>query len=386
MNRNLLLVAISLFTWGLGEGFFIYFQPLYLQEWGADPVMIGSILGAVGMILALVQIPAGILSDRFGPRMLMWASWILGALAAWMMTLAHSLPVFVIGLLVYGLTGFGVIPMNVYITNVRGKLSVGRALTFVSGMYSLGAVIGPVIGGTIADRLGLRMVYLFAACIFMVSTLIILFAQQVKEIHPADHREIKASSNILRNPRFLAFVGITFITMLVLYLPQPFTPSFLQNQQHLSRTTIGLLGAFGSLGNAVAMLVLGNISPFIGLLIGQIWVALFAALFIWGNSPFWFGMGYFFFGGYRLCRAMVLAYARPMAHPGQTGLLFGTLETASAVAVIVAPILAGFLYANNPVSIYQFALIAIVVTLLLNVFFLRKLTREPVQELKKDEE
>ena len=46
MNRNLLLVAISLFTWGVGEGLFIYFQPLYLQQWGADPLMIGAVLSA----------------------------------------------------------------------------------------------------------------------------------------------------------------------------------------------------------------------------------------------------------------------------------------------------------------------------------------------------
>ena len=53
MNRNLALVAVSLFTWGAGEGLFIYFQTLYLQQWGADPVMIGAILGGMGIAMCI---------------------------------------------------------------------------------------------------------------------------------------------------------------------------------------------------------------------------------------------------------------------------------------------------------------------------------------------
>ncbi len=82
MRRNLLLVTISLFAWGMGEGLFIYFQPLYLQEFGADPVMIGSIFGEMGIAMAVFQIPAGYLSDRFGDRSIMWGSWFLGTFAA----------------------------------------------------------------------------------------------------------------------------------------------------------------------------------------------------------------------------------------------------------------------------------------------------------------
>jgi MFS family permease len=372
MNRNLVLVALSLFTWGLGEGFFIYFQPLYLQQWGATSIEIGGILGALGIVLTLSQIPTGLLTDRFGPKKLMWASWILGAIAAWWMVFAPTLSLFVAGYLVYGLTGFGVIPMNTYIIKARGKLSVGRALTFISGMYNLGAVIGPILGGRIADRWGFHTVYIIAACIFVVSTAILMFIQSIHEIHPEDlSHKPQNSSGILRNPRFLLFLGMTFITLLVLYLPQPLTSNFLQNQQHLSNSTIGLLGAVGSFGNAFATLVLGNIAPFWGLLVGQIWVALFAAFFLWGNSPLWFGMGYFFFGGYRLYRSMTLAYARPMARHDETGLLFGALETASSAAVIVAPVIAGLLYSQDPYLIYRYAFIAILVVLVTNLIMMK---------------
>ena len=115
MNRNLLLVAISLFVWGIGEGLFFYFQPIYLQELNADPLMIGTILGGMGIAMTVAQIPAGYLSDRFGSRTIMWGSWILGTISAWVMAFANALPVFVVGLIMYGLTSFVLAPMNSYI-------------------------------------------------------------------------------------------------------------------------------------------------------------------------------------------------------------------------------------------------------------------------------
>ncbi|HOV06927.1 MAG TPA: MFS transporter [Anaerolineaceae bacterium] len=365
MNRNLLLVALSLFTWGVGEGLFIYFQPIYLQQWGADPLMIGAVFGGMGIAMALSQIPAGYLSDRYGARTLMLLSWILGTASACIMALANSLPVFIIGLILYGLTGSVQAPMNSYITNVRGNWGIGRALTFTSGLFNVGAIIGPISGGAIASHLGLKTVYLIAALVFMISTAIIFFAGKNLETHQADLESLHSGS-LTHNPRFMTFLVMTFLTMFALYLPQPFTPNFLQNQQGLPLTTIGLFGAIGSLGNAVAMLALGHLNAVAGFLISQGWLLLFSFIYSKAELPVWFGIGYFFIGGYRLCRSMVLAIARSLVHPRQTGLAYGMVETMNAIAVVLAPALAGYLYSLNPYLIYQTALGLTLAVLLLN--------------------
>ncbi|MEA5079388.1 MAG: MFS transporter [Anaerolineaceae bacterium] len=377
MNRNLFLVAASLFTWGLGEGFFIYFQPLYLQEWGADPVMIGTILGGVGIALALAQTPTGLLSDKFSPKTLMLVSWFIGLIFAWVMTLARSLPVFVIGMLCYNLSGFGIIPMNVYCTNVRGKLSVQRALTFSSGLYNLGSVIGPIIGGKIADSFGLRSVYLIASIIFFLSVGILFFIEDIKQAPHADMTVHPHQVSIFKNPRLLGFFGVLFITLFLMYLPQPLTPSFLQNQQHFSRATIGLLGACGSFGNALVQIALGSVSPYLGLLIGQFMVALFAGAFLMGGSAAWFGLSYAFVGGYRLFRSMILAFTRPLVHVGETGLIYGLLETIAMVSIVLAPMVSGLLYDQSPTLVYKVSFLSILVMLALNVFILKKIETVP---------
>lgn len=372
MNRNLLLVAISLFMWGLGESLFLYFQPLYLQQLGADPIAIGSIIGGVGVMLALTLIPTGLLCDKFGPRNIMWSSWFIGVVAAAMMAITKSLTIFVIGYLIYGMTGFGAIAMNVYVTSSRGNLSVGRTLTFISGMYNLGAVIGPVIGGLVSNKFGFRSIYFIATAVFVISTVIILFAEKVEKIHPAEHNEPIPMTSFIKNPRFLLFLGTLFITVFALYLPQPFTPSFLQNQQNLSPATIGLMGSIGNLGNAVATLALGNMSSLAGMVVGQVWMVAFSGIFLLGKTTWLFGIGYFFVGGFRLYRAMALAEARTMVHPSQTGLLYGIIETINSFAIILAPVIAGILYKKAPSLMYEISMAALLLLLLTNYFIFKK--------------
>lgn len=364
MNRNLLLVTASLFTWGLGESGFLYFQTLYLNQLGADPLLIGGILSAVGVAMAAFQIPAGYLADRWGQRPMMWASWIIGAAAAWMMALAPSLLPFVIGLLLYNLTSYVLAPMNSYITAVHGRWSPARALTLASGGFNLGAAGGPLLAGLIATRYGLRMVYVFGSAILMISVILILLIQRAPtEPHTAHTSE---RSNIFANRRLLLLAGSTLLTMFVLYLPQPLTSNYLVTVKQLDYQQIGLLGMIASLGNAFVMFALGNLNPLGGFLLGQS-LAITFSLFLWrGESLAWFAVGYLFLSGYRLSRSMVTALARSLVSPRQTGLAFGLLETCNGAAVIVAPAIAGWLFSRDPSSIYIVALIAGLLVFLLN--------------------
>lgn len=367
MNRNLAVTALSLLTWGLGEGLFVYFQTLYLQQLGASPLLIGGILGGMGVAMIIAQIPAGILADRIGPRPIMWASWILGTAAAFIMALAHTLPIFIIGLIAYGLTSFVLAPMNSYITSVRGRWTPGRALTLASAAYNLGAVAGPLIGGLIAQSMGLRGVYQVAAGILVFSTAIILTAGKPPvEVHPHEDTD----RHIFANKPFLILAGLTFFSMLVMYMPQPLTANYLQTERGLNIEQIGILGSLASLGNVVIMLALGSLKASAGFVLGQPLVALFCISMLRGTGMAWFGAGYFVMGGYRLSRSMVLALARQLIPTSQTGLAYGLLETANASAVILAPIIAGWLFTRQPDRMYSLALLGIAVVFLLNLLVL----------------
>lgn len=378
MPRDLILIALSLFTWGLGEGLFFYFIPLSLQEWGADPVRIGVIYSGIGIAVTLAQIPAGALSDRIGSRHIMWASWLIGMISCGVMASAKTLNVFVYALWAYYLTAFVMAPMNGYITRARGKLRTERALTFVSGMFNLGTIAGPLIGGMIADAYGLRTIYRISVFIFMLSTIVILnIRKQTVEEKPRQQEKFQ----ILKNSRFISFLFFSFLSVLVFYLPQSLASNFLQNERGLSFTQIGMLGAVGGIGNAVATLVLGSYKALTAIFIGQAMMVAYALLLWKGNSFPIYMLGYFMLGGYRLIRSMFVGFTGPLVHASEIGLAYGILETVTGLAVIIAPGIAGFLYAEQPVLIFSATFLCALCIVIISAIILPRINRHVKPEI-----
>ncbi len=143
MSRDLIFLVIALFTWGMGEGMFINFTTIYMEQLGSTPQQIGVILGVWGACMAITHIPAGRLADRIGRRPLLILAWALGLVAAVIMALAHDLPWFVTGLLLYGLTAFVSSPLSSYVTAASGKWSVAQTLSLIMASYSFGMALGP---------------------------------------------------------------------------------------------------------------------------------------------------------------------------------------------------------------------------------------------------
>src|SRR5678815_5281653 len=183
IHRDLAIVAISAFIWGLGEGLFIFFL-------------------------------------------------LLGIASAIVMAAARSLPFFVAGLLAYGCTSFISAPMNSYVTSLRGSWTVQRAVTFGAAAFQVGAIVGPILGGWIANTYGLSIVFRYSAGLFMVSTLVMSLARRPIVL---EHQE--ASIHLvspIANPRFLGLLAVVFFTIIAISVPQQLTSLYLQNVHHIS--------------------------------------------------------------------------------------------------------------------------------------------------------
>ena len=364
MDRALRWLGAALFLWGLGESMFLLFQPIYLQELGASPIEIGVILGAFGAAMTLTHIPAGHLSDRLGRRPMLIAAWLVGLISTLWMGLAPNLIFFIVGLLFYGFTAFVASPLDSYTTAGRGKWSVARAITFISMMFNAGAVIGPIIGGRIADHFGFRSVFFVAAGIFVFSTMAIFMISP----QPRDHHDPEnPPAALVRNTRYMGFLAVFFFVALAAYVPQPLSSNYLKNQQGFSLSTIGELISIAYLGNTLLNLLLGQLEARLGFLLGQLAVAGFAVL-LWRGLGFgWFAVGYFLLGGYRALRGLGVAQVRAFVHGSQMGLAYGVAETLGSMSTLLAPPLAGYLYSKDPILMYPVGLaligVAVVITL-----------------------
>jgi MFS family permease len=366
VTRDLRLVSLSLLLWGLGEGMFIYFQPLYLHELGASPLAIGGIIGMAGLSLTFVHIPAGAVADHFGRKTIMTASWLIGTLATLLMFLAPSLSVFATGMVIYYTTAFVMAPMNSYVTAARGAWPAARALTTSSAAYSAGVILGPVCGGLLGDAIGLRAVYGLATIVFVVSTgLILLIHPQPTD--PAD--ETGRYRALLANRALARLLGATFICMLGMYLYWPLTPNFLQTQRDVSLASIGLFGSFNGLGVVAFNLTLGRMAPAPGFVLAQILVGI-SCLALWqGVGLPWYALGYFLAGGLRTARSLMTAMIDSVVERSQVGLAFGLSETVVSLMMVLAAPLAGALYSVRPSLPYPVNLgitgLAIVLSLVL---------------------
>jgi MFS family permease len=366
MSVDLILLFVSLFTWGIGEGMFLIFQPIYLQQLGANTMTIATVFSAFGLAMMVAHIPAGYLADRIGRKPVIIAAWTSGLIATWVMAMARSLPAFIVGVLLYGLTAFVSAPLNSYVTAARGKLSPVRAMTLMSAAFNLGAVLGPVSGGWIGQHFGLRTIYLVAACIFILSTVILLFIRS----QPRDQHDPAAPpAKLWTNTRFITLVGIVFVVMFVMYLPQPLTPKYLQNERGLSLESIGWLGSAGSFGNAAFNLVLGQFAARSSFLVAQVLMAAFSLLIWKGTGMPWYALGYFLLGGYRAARSFIYAQARPLVHTAQMGLAYGVAETFNSLSMTLAPLLAGVLYTQAPDKVYPVSMALVAAAILLTIVF-----------------
>ena len=368
MNRDLLQVAGALLLWGFGEGMFFNFVPIYLNnQFQLSESEIGLVLGMFGFSMAITHIPAGRLADRIGRRPLLIVAWFLGLAATLVMGSSLRLPLFLVGLFGYGLTAFVSSPLSSYVTAARGNMPVGTVLALTTATFGLGMALGPVTGGWIGDRYGMRMSFWVAAVVFAFSTILILFMRA----QPIDHHDPEAPpQNLLSNRQFVILLGVMAFAIFSMYLAQPLTPNFLDSVRGLSLSENGLIFTAGALGNSLLAVTFSRIEPRRGFLLAQVLVILFA-LTIWkGTSLPFFALGYFLLGGFRAGRPMVMAQARELVHVSQMGLMYGLMETINAVIFILTPPLAGILYERNPMSLYPLGIGLTFLSIVVSYLFL----------------
>ena len=352
-RRDLNLLALSLVVWSLGEGLFMIFQPIYLQELGADPIQIGFIISLSMVVMGFMHIPAGFISDRVSRKTLMILSWAIGALAALLMALGRNLTVFVLGMLLYSITGSVVAPMNSYVSDSKGTWSDNQAYTFISASYMVGYLFGPILGGFLAERVGLRPLYFIATVIFAISTMMIL---KIKDLPVHTSEGKPAARALFRNRSFVLACLLIFAISFTTYLPHPLTSNFLHNYRGVSLQTLGIFGMLMSAGGILFNLLLGKLLAWPIYLIGQTAVIAFSVLLLKGRTELIFGLAYFMWGGFRVINAITSSLVRPLLHKAQVGLGFGIAETSKSLAFILAPVLAGYLYDRRPELVYQVAI------------------------------
>jgi MFS transporter, DHA1 family, multidrug resistance protein len=130
---------------------------------------------ASGLALAIASPIWGVLGDRYGRKPMLIRSMVGGGLTVGLIYFAHTPTELLVLRFLQGLTSGTVAAATALVAAETPRSRVGWALGVVTSGIALGGAIGPVVGGIAGALLGLRLVFLVAGILLLLSTLPVLF-------------------------------------------------------------------------------------------------------------------------------------------------------------------------------------------------------------------
>jgi len=156
MTARLVPIGLITFVFNLGGGLVAPALPLYARTLGADYRDLGLIGASHGLAFALLTIPLGRASDRFGRRAILLLSAIgVGASAA-LYLVAGQVASLVAGKLLEAAAWAAFWPTLEAWVAERFGTRAGAAMGVAYGAYAAAFVVGSSVGGFVVEALGLR--------------------------------------------------------------------------------------------------------------------------------------------------------------------------------------------------------------------------------------
>lgn len=177
---NLISVWLGCFFTGLAISQILPFLPLYIAQMGVTSheslsMWSGLTFSVTFLVSAVVSPMWGSLADRKGRKLMLLRASLGMAIAILLQAFATNVWQLFILRAIMGLTS-GYIPnaMALVASQVPRERS-GWALSTLSTAQITGVIGGPLLGGFLADHVGLRMVFFITAFLLLVSFMVTLF-------------------------------------------------------------------------------------------------------------------------------------------------------------------------------------------------------------------
>ena len=162
-NPGLVQICVATLISMTGQGIIAPVLPLFAKGFGISAAAIGLVVGMFGMARLVFNLPAGFLSQRFGQKVMMGAGLMLTAVSMWFMGTAGGLPGLVFWRFLAGTgSAMSVTGAMSYIAQMSKIENRGRLMSLQQGSILIGGDIGPILGGLLADTLGIRWPFYLA--------------------------------------------------------------------------------------------------------------------------------------------------------------------------------------------------------------------------------
>ncbi|MBO0437418.1 MFS transporter [Vagococcus fluvialis] len=248
--------------------------PIYpqLSEYfgGATDAKIGAISSFYFLGYVLMQIPSGILVDKFGKKTVLIPGFLLFALGTLLLASSKNLNMMYFGNVLAGVGSGTFYGVAFSLTNeyVPSKYrSVATAV--VNCGTAIGSGIGMIASSYFVSQLGLPWQYMEWASLITILLMKVVFVFYIKKDNPQvqninsngiEEVEKKLTTKELFAPKMIGAYSIYFATCYAYYLVNTWLPNFLETERGFEGATIGLASSLIFVSSVPGALIFSRIA------------------------------------------------------------------------------------------------------------------------------
>lgn len=377
------LLLLNLFIAFLGIGLVIPVLPTLMNELGIDGKTIGYLTAAFAFAQLIVSPFAGKAVDKWGRKIMIVLGLFIFGLSELLFGLGKVIEVLFISRILGGISAAFIMPgVTAYIADITTLETRPKALGYMSAAISTGFIIGPGIGGFLAE-FGTRTPFFFAGALGTIAAILsILFISEPERTTTEMCEQTSGSKNgfsrILEPKYFFAFILI-FIASFGLAAFESFFSLFVDHKFQFTPSDIAIAITGGAIVGAIAQVILfdrftriwGEIKLIrYSLIVSALLVFLMTVVHSYSSILL---VTFIVFIGFDLFRPAVTSYLSNIAGNEQ-GFVGGMNSMFTSLANISGPIIGGILFDIDINYPYYFATVILFMGIVITWFWKKQST------------
>lgn len=382
---SIALALSSLFIAYVGMGLAAPVMPSIAEELKLSGAVVGYLFAAMAFAQFLASPFTGVWVDSIGRKKMIVIGLLLFSFSEALFGFANETWLLFVSRLLGGVGAAFIMPAVVtYITDKTTLANRAKALGYQSAAISLGFIIGPGIGGFIAE-FGIHAPFFFAAVISLITAIVIslvlddsisteqLQKNRASAVRPAFIQEFKKSFH----PQYFTPLLIVFVLAFGLAVYEMMFSLFVDEKFGFTVLDISIIITVGSIAGVVAQIlffdklvnVIGE-RTLINLTLLSTAIFIFITILIDGYWTMIFITSIVFFSC-DILRPAVASFLSKIAGKNQ-GYIAGMNSAYTSLGIILGPIIGGILFDINIDMPYAFATVVLVIAFVISSTKLKK--------------
>lgn len=319
-------------------------------------VWAGLIFAANFLTSFIFQPLWGKLADKYGRKIMLLRSSFGMAIVMVLMGFAQTpMHLLLLRLLNGTISGFN--PASIaLVSGTTPKARMGFSMGLMQSGSVAGTILGPLIGGILADLIGFRPIFYVVGALLFIASLLALFLVKEKfdRVEAAQAPQVSVLAglkDLIKIPQLPALFGVTFLLQFAMISPMALLPLYVEKLNGPAANIAflaGMVSAVTGISNMLASPLLGKLSDKVGAHRILTYALIGASLFlipqafvtsVWQLILVRFLMGIFMGGLLPSVNALIRSYTPD----GKESRAFGFNSSTLALGNMLGAVLGGFL-------------------------------------------